>query len=49
MRKMRNKAAATEADTVLKPTLRFLVNSYESMSVSMPVFAAVSPKRDRGP
>jgi hypothetical protein len=49
IKKMRHTAAAADADTVLRPTLRLRVDSYESIKVSIPVLAAVSPNRDRGP
>jgi hypothetical protein len=46
---MRNKAAAVDAATVLKPMLISLVASRELSMVRIPVLAAVSPKRLRGP
>ena len=49
MRKIRHKAAATEAQRVFAPTGRFLVESYDSIKASTPVLAAVSPNRDIGP
>jgi hypothetical protein len=49
IRKIRNPAAAADAATVLIPTPMSLVESRELRSVSTPVFAAVSPKRERGP
>ena len=49
MRKIRHKAAATEAQSVFAPTGRFLVESYDSIRANTPVLAAVSPNRDIGP
>ena len=49
MRKIRNNAANVLAATVLIPTLMSLVASMESKRVSIPVLAAVSPNRERGP
>jgi len=46
---IRNKAAAILAATVLKPTLRSLVDSRLFMAVKTPVLAAVSPNRLSGP
>ena len=49
MRKMRKMAAAAEAPTVLTIGLVPLSSSTESKIVMIPVLAAVSPKRERGP
>jgi hypothetical protein len=49
MSRMRNKAAPTDASTVLAATGRFSVDSKASRAASTPVLAAVSPKRLRGP
>jgi hypothetical protein len=49
IRKIRNNAAATDAATVFKETGSFSVYSNESIKAKVPVFAAVSPKRESGP
>ena len=46
---MRKLADAAEAASVLTATGSVLVDSYDSSSASVPLFAAVSPKRDSGP
>ena len=49
IRKIRNAAAAKLAVAVLYATFKSFVASIESSNVSMPVLAAVSPKRESGP
>jgi hypothetical protein len=49
IKKIRKAAAAPLAATVLYPTFKSLVASKLFIKVNIPVLAAVSPKRLRGP
>jgi hypothetical protein len=46
---MRKPAEAVEAASVFTATGSVAVDSYESSTASVPLFAAVSPKRESGP